>query len=123
TLLVCAFVALTRGLDFAAGLLVGLGLFKFQIVLPTALLFLFWRRWRFLTAFSICAAVLGGISVWLAGIVQTKLYIGSLISIAGLTPTTNGMARHPVLWQMMANVTGFLFGFGGNWIPKFWIEL
>src|SRR5206468_3433633 len=28
-----------------AGLLVGAGLFKFQIVLPVALLFLLWRQW------------------------------------------------------------------------------
>ena len=32
--------------DLAAGILVGLGMFKFTIVVPIGLLFLFWRCWR-----------------------------------------------------------------------------
>ncbi len=51
TLLTMAMVLLERGRDFGAGLLVGLGLFKLQIVLPLVVLFLVWRRWRFSAGF------------------------------------------------------------------------
>src|SRR5438045_1840347 len=45
-LLAAAFVALHAGREFAAGALVGLGLFKLQIVIPIAILFFAWRRRR-----------------------------------------------------------------------------
>src|SRR6266566_6535050 len=54
--LAAAFLALERGREFLAGVLLSLGLFKFQIVLPIAVLFLLWKRWRFSAGFSISAA-------------------------------------------------------------------
>src|SRR5207247_2793657 len=47
TLLAGASVLLDQKRDLPAGALVALGLAKFQICLPIALLFLAWRRWRF----------------------------------------------------------------------------
>src|SRR6266568_4221012 len=56
-LLFCgAFVLLSEGKAFPAGILIGLGLFKFQIVLPVAVLFLLWRRWRFVAGFVASSA-------------------------------------------------------------------
>src|SRR5262249_34618208 len=46
-LLAGAMYVLDKRRPFEAGLLTGAGLFKFQIVLPIAVLFLAWRRWRF----------------------------------------------------------------------------
>ena len=59
--------AMDRESDVIAGLLVGLGLFRFQLTLPIALLFLFWRRWRFLAGFSVSATVLAACSFWIMG--------------------------------------------------------
>src|SRR5207249_3890623 len=42
--------------DLWAGVLIGLGLFKFQIVVPVALIFLLWRRWRFVAGFCISSS-------------------------------------------------------------------
>ena len=53
-LLAAALVALDRGREMMAGMLVALGLFKMQIVIPIALLFLLWRRWRFFAGFALC---------------------------------------------------------------------
>lgn len=121
-LLAGAFVFLSKRLDSAAGILTGLGLFKFPITIPIALLFLIWRRWRFFLGFGVSALVLASVSVWLAGAAQTKLYVESLLSIAGLRPATSGLTLYPVSWQMMANVHGFIFGMGGGWIPKLWLH-
>src|SRR5882724_12805260 len=62
-LLAAAVVSLERNRDLAAGTLVGLGLFKFQIVIPIALLFLVWRRWRFSAGFVLAAILVGLLSL------------------------------------------------------------
>src|SRR5262249_19523280 len=41
--------------EFSAGLITGLGVFRFQITLPIAILFLVWRRLRFGAGFAISA--------------------------------------------------------------------
>jgi len=46
-LLVGALVLFESEREFSAGLLTGAGFFKFQIVIPIALLFILWKRWRF----------------------------------------------------------------------------
>src|SRR6266851_8661204 len=65
--LTAAFLALEGGREFLAGVCLSLGLFKFQIVLPIALLFLLWKRWRFSAGFSLSAAALVASSLALIG--------------------------------------------------------
>lgn len=118
-LLAVSFILLTKRLPGWAGLVAGLGLFKFQILLPVALLFLAWRRWRFLLGFGVSTMALAGISLWIAGFAGTKMYFEYLTSVANLT---SGIPQFPVLWQLMANVHGLMFGLTGSWLPKFWLE-
>ena len=61
--------------DLAAGILVGLGMFKFTIVVPIGLLFLFWRCWRFSLGFACSAALTVCASLWLVGFSQSELYV------------------------------------------------
>jgi len=119
-LLIGAFVLLTRQKALVAGLLSGLGLFKFQVLLPVAVLFVCWRRWRFLCGFGISAALVGFASVWTAGISGTKEYFEYLTSIAN--PAHAGVS-YPVLWQMMANLHGLVFGLTSTWLPRLWLGL
>jgi len=121
-LLSCALILLSRNRNFYAGLLVGLGFFKLSIVLPIALLFLIWRRWRFSIGFAASVILLTAVSVGLSGIAQTKLYIASLVAIAGLRPPVSNLSRYPITLQQMANVHGFLFGIGSGWMPKLWLH-
>ena len=60
-----AYIELKRGRDFRGGLILGLGLFKFQFVLPFALVFLLRRKLKFVKGFALSAAFLGTIS-WIA---------------------------------------------------------
>jgi len=78
-LLAAAFACLNRRRDLGAGLLTGLGLFKFQIIIPMALLFLVWRRWRFCLGFASSSLVAGAVSVGLVGLEQSERYARSLI--------------------------------------------
>jgi hypothetical protein len=118
-LLIAAFALLTKQRAVAAGMVAGLGLFKFQILLPVALLFLLWRRWRFLLGFGVSGAVLAAVSIWVAGIAGTKGYIAYLSSVANLKPDS---PQNPFLWRMMANVHGFVFGISGDHVSKLWQE-
>src|SRR5437660_3665898 len=61
-LLAAALVSLERNRDLTAGALAGVGLFKFQIVVPIVLLFLLWRRWRFVKGFMFSAILCGLLS-------------------------------------------------------------
>ena len=117
TLLVGAYALLTNERSFAAGILTGLGFFKFPIVLPIALLFLIWRRWSYSMGLAISAGAAACMSVWLVGIPQSRLYVDSLMSIAGIKPPTSGLALYPVNWRMMANLHGLTFGLASDRFP------
>lgn len=117
------FVLLVRGNEVTAGALMGLGLFKLQIILPIALLFLFWRRIRFLLGFAATGAVVFAISVSLTGVVQTMSYLSSLLSIAGLKPADSALALYPVSLQSMANIHGFVFGMLRGFASGAWINV
>jgi hypothetical protein len=122
SLFVAAFLLLGRQMDSAAGAVLALGLFKFQIVIPIVLLFAIWKRWRFLAGFIPAATILCILSVWLVGPTQTKLYVASLFFIAKLKATAFGMAEHPVQWPLMPNIAGFCFGSFNSLLPKWVIE-
>ena len=113
TLLAAAIVCLGEGREFSAGTLTALGLFRFQIVLPIAILFLLWRRWRFSAGFAVAAAVLAAISVGIVGFAQTESYTRSLLSISGSGSTADLVRYGQPDWQM-ANLRGLIVGLAGS---------
>jgi hypothetical protein len=118
-LLAAALVALEQGQERRAGILVGLGLFKMQIVIPIALLFLLWRRWRFFAGFALSAGLLSLISLWVVGIAQTAAYAHSLFSVGTNLATAR---QFPLRVSIMANLRGLLAGVLGDRLPAFWIQ-
>ena len=116
TLLTGSFVLLILEQDLYAGILTGLGLFKLQIVLPLALLFLIWRRWKFSSGFALSGGTLTLLSVWLTGVEQSKLYLKILLAIAGLRAPPSDLARYPITLEQMANLHGLVYGLGSRWM-------
>ena len=110
-LLVGALVALGRGHDLTAGALTGLGLFKFQLVTPIALLFFAWRRWRYSLGFALFTIVLGAISVWITGWLQFEVYIRSILNIGVSQSLSTGV---PLPVNRMANLHGLVTGILGG---------
>jgi hypothetical protein len=109
-LLAAAFVALHRGREFAAGALVGLGLFKLQIVIPIAILFLAWRRWRFSAGFALSSAFAMGISLWVVGLAQAKVFVHSLLAVGGAVAPAANQIKFPLRTTLMANLRGLIAG-------------
>jgi hypothetical protein len=118
-LLAAALVVLEQGRNRRAGILLGLGLFKMQIVIPIALLFLLWRRWRFLAGFALSACLLALISLWVVGFAQSVAFARSLFAVG-----TGLAAAHqfPLRVSIMANLRGLIFGLLGSRLPTFWIQ-
>jgi hypothetical protein len=102
-LLAGALVSIQKGHEYLAGVLVALGLFKFQLVIPIALLFLAWRRWRFSAAFAISGAVLAAVSAWIEGAEQLANYIRSVIQVGVSHGQSSGL---PLPVDHMANFHG-----------------
>jgi len=77
-----AFISLKHENELVAGLCLGLGLFRFQFVLPFAIIFLIRRKWRFLTGFALTSLLLGLLSLAAVGWTGLVSYIRFLLNIA-----------------------------------------
>jgi hypothetical protein len=75
-------MSLKREKDFRAGIFLGLGLLRFQIVLPFALILLLLRKWRAMAGFSLTAGVLATVSVLVAGIAGMRSYVLLMLYLA-----------------------------------------
>ncbi len=118
-LLAAALVALEQGQERRAGILIGLGLFKMQVAIPIALLFLLWRRWRFFAGFALSACLVSLISLCVVGFAQSASYARSLFSVG------TGLAvahQFPLRVSIMANLRGLIFGLLGARLPSVWIQ-
>ena len=114
-LLVGAFVALERRRDLTAGVLIGAGLFKLQIVLPIAVLFFLWRRWRFSLGFAFSASLAGLLSLMTVGWRMSGLYLKSLLDMSG--DMQSAQFRYPLSPGLMPNLHGLLFGIMAGRVP------
>ena len=121
-LLAAVAVSLDRGKELAAGIFVGLGLFKFQLVLPIALLFLAWRRWRFCAGFALSSIAAGLLSLWLVGFSQIQVYIHSLHSMSIALNSAVDQYRYAIVPSSMPNLRGLIFGLGHSHLSPSWLQ-
>jgi hypothetical protein len=99
-----SFISLKHGQEMRGGILLGLGLFKFQFVLPFAIIFLLRRKWRFLSGFALSAMALGLFSLWAVRWQGILSYVHLLLNIAGHPDDSSyGKAIG------MATVQGFMY--------------
>jgi hypothetical protein len=76
-----AFVFIKRRQDFWAGVFLGLGLFKFPVVLPFALICLLRGRWKLLGGFVSAASLVGALSITVVGVAGVHAYVDLLLDI------------------------------------------
>ncbi len=105
-----AFLQLSRGKDISAGVLLGLGFFKFQLVLPIAVLFFCWRRWRFcITLFATAVATIAA-SILLTGWYQSELYLQSLMTMSTGLTSESRQVMYGISPADMPNLRGLVYG-------------
>jgi len=121
--LTAAFVALEGGREFLAGVLLSLGLFKFQIVLPIAFLFFLWKRWRFSAGFALTAVGLVASSFALIGREAATSYFRLLLSMSMGLSSAADQSRLGTPPAIMPNLRGLVFGLLNNRLPMTWIQI
>ncbi len=99
------FVHLKRARDFRAGVFLGLGLFKFPVVLPFALICFLRSKWRLMAGFAAAAALLGAVSVMVVGPAGMRSYASLLIDI--VRHPDNPAYGNMRAWEKMPTVKGF----------------
>ncbi len=110
------FLLLRRNATFYAGCVLALGLFKFQLVLPFALVLLARRKWSALTGFVIAGCLLIIVSVGISGFQVLREYPRFLLfdkdyqAVAGFHP------------EFMPNIRGISFLLFNRWVPS-WLLL
>jgi hypothetical protein len=106
--LICAaYRTIGAGKGYAAGLLLGLGAFKFQIILPIAAMYLLWKRWKFVAGVLSSALTVLAISLFLAGPSQMTLYLHDLVLMSAIE-TPAQQARFGINPAAMVNLRGLV---------------
>jgi Glycosyltransferase family 87 len=121
-LLAGALVCTQKNKDVQAGLLTGLGLFKFQIVLPIALLFLLWKRWRFVFGFGISSAAAGVTTLLLVGVHGARQYASMLLGMSFRLISEADAQRYSLSPRTMVNLRGLLSAMFEGRIRHWWLQ-
>jgi hypothetical protein len=101
--------------EFQAGLLLGLGMFRFQVLLPVILLFILWRRFKFLLGWSASSAAVLTASAVITGVRAQVQYAKLLLQI--------GAFSYWPLLRRMPNLRALLLAFDVGKVPLFIISL
>jgi hypothetical protein len=118
-LFAAALSSMDKGRETLAGVLTGLGMFKFQLAIPLGLIFLLWRRWDFVKGMLLSALPAAALSIWMVGFTQARLYIRLLLFMAQPSPV---MGVYPLMTiNRMMNLHGLVFGILGTHVAPFWI--
>ena len=104
-----AFVSLKRGRLFLAGALLGLGLFRFHIVVPFMLLFVVRKQWKVIRGFSISAVLVTAASLFVTGWQGTIKYVYLLWEINQNLTDKAHQVRFALYPSAMANLRGLLY--------------
>ncbi len=106
-----AYIAFRKNQQFAAGCWLGLGLFRFHLVLPLMLILLLHRKGKALTGFLLVAVVLGLISVGVVGWREALHYPVYVWGVENSTGATTSLI------SAMPNLRGFVHMFI-PWTPR-----
>jgi hypothetical protein len=101
-LVTLTFVALKRGADFRAGCWLGLGLFRFHMVLPLVFILLLHKKHKTLLGFVLVALALGIISVAIVGWEGALHYPGYVWHLESI------MGRGSIVAADMPNLRGLV---------------
>jgi glycosyl transferase family 87 len=117
------YVSLKRGEELRSGMLLGLALFKFQVVVPFLAPFLLRRRWRVLAGFAGVSVVLVAASAWVTGLDGLGGYVKLLLGFEWKMTPGNVQAATGVLSSPMPNLRGALYALMGNRLPEIIIKI
>ncbi len=108
TLVAIAFSLLERNREAQAGAVLALTLFKFQFSIPILILYVCWRRWRFVRGFVISAGAILALSIAIVGAAGVSAYARELVSMSTRL-SAGGQLRYGIHPDLMMNLRGFMY--------------
>lgn len=114
------FIQLEHRQDYRAGFLLGLGLFKFPIVLPFALICFLRSKWKLMAGFATAALLLAGLSLIAVGPGGILAYLNMLFAaLRNPNPTFSTTIQV----RDMPTLRGFITTLMAPWASSMWIEI
>ena len=104
-----AFMSLKRDRPFLAGIFLGLGLFRFHIVVPFMLLFVVRKQWKVIRGFFVTGVLVVGASVLVTGWQGSIKYVSLLFEINQNLTNQAHQVRFALYPRAMANLRGLLY--------------
>jgi Glycosyltransferase family 87 len=101
--------------EFHAGILLGFGMFRFQVLLPIVLLFILWRSFKFILGWLLTSAAVLSVSVVITGIGAQAQYAKLLLQM--------GVVSYWPLLRRMPNLRGLLLAVGVGRVSLFVLSL
>jgi Glycosyltransferase family 87 len=101
--------------ELQAGIVLGLGMFRFQLLLPVVALFLLWRNLKFVAGWAIGSAAVLSVSTAITGVGAQIQYVNVLRQVASVS-----------VWLMigrMTNLRGLLAACGFGMVPLVLVSL
>ncbi|HWP56621.1 MAG TPA: glycosyltransferase family 87 protein [Candidatus Acidoferrales bacterium] len=114
-LMAAAIRALKFSKDRTAGVLLAVGLFKPQLILPTILVLIVNRRWAAMLSFLATSVTLAAVSIKLVGVAGVRQYLELLAQI--------DRAHYTIAPGNMPNLRGFIYSLVGLREPVFFQAL
>jgi len=113
-----SFARWSRNRPFASGFWLGLGFFKFQILLCLLLLFFIQRKWRLVAGGTLSAVLCFFVSLIVVGRAASAIYLRSLLSMTSSASVTLKDSTFPIRMSFMPNIHGLFLGlFGTRMVP------
>jgi hypothetical protein len=115
------YICLRHRHDYWAGVFLGLGLLKYHLVLPFALILLLRGKWRVIAGFGLACSVLVALSFWTAGSAGVLAYGRLMLDIVRdpANPAYESFSpRH-----IMPTIWGFFTALLGRYVSLVWIKI
>ncbi len=109
-----AYFALKRRREFIAGLVLGIGLFRLEVLLPFVFIFLLRRRWKLVAGFSVMGTIALVLSTAVVGTPGLAIYFKTLVSVGG---AAGGSLADRTSAAMMPSLRGVMVALFGGVIP------
>jgi hypothetical protein len=100
---------LRRGQDLPAGAVMGMALFRFQIIIPIGICFLLWKRKQVVAGLTASGIALAAISVIMTGTEATRDYLHRLAGFSSQSHPVFMVSFRGIVTQLLGNHAWLLF--------------
>jgi hypothetical protein len=122
SLLLVALLLLNRSCPIGAGMVMGIALFKFNVVVPIALLFLAWKQWAFFCGFVSSSVATVGASFVIVGSRGIHDYIGTLSAMSVKLGSAENVIRYATISTEMVNLRGLISALLQGHVSGAWVQ-